>query len=263
MSFLNHLELNTPFLSSDLLNCPHCFSTRQGGVSEGIYESLNLGANRGDFPAAVLENYHRLGAEVGFKTENLVFTQQIHEDSIRLVTSENRGEGLYRPVIMSCDGLITQDKDVALTIFTADCTPVLLYDPISQSIGAVHAGWRGTALGIVEKAVEAMISNFDCDPANITAAIGPCISRCCFETTDDVPCAMLDALGDDAKAFIMPVKQKFMVDLKGLNALWLHRAGVHNIDITQDCTCCDPQRFWTHRKTGNQRGSLASIIQLP
>lgn len=251
------------YLVSPLLeDVPHCFSTRYGGVSKGHLSSLNLGTHRGDDPNNVLENYRILGEAVGFDPMNTVFTKQIHSDIVERVGASQRGRGLLRETEEGCDGLITNEKDVVLTVFSADCTPILFYDPVVQAVGAAHAGWRGTAAGIAARVVEKMSAEFGSDPKNIRAAIGPCISQCCFETHNDVPDAMISALGEDAKPYILPKGEKYLVDLKGLNALWLRKAGLDRISVAKECTACDPDRFWTHRRVGNARGSLAAMITL-
>lgn len=251
------------YLTSPLLiDTPHCFSTRFGGVSEGALASLNLGVHRGDKPANVLENYRRLGEAVGFDPKRTVFTKQIHSDIIERVGVSDCGRGLIVPVENGCDGLVTNEPEVVLTVFSADCTPILLYDPVAKAVGAVHAGWRGTAAAIAAKAVERMAAEFGSKPENIRAAIGPCISQCCFETDRDVPEAMLNAFGDAAKEAISETGSKYYVNLKALNALALTRAGVRQIDIATECTACEPNRFWSHRRVGNARGSLAAMILL-
>lgn len=263
MSFYVNKKNELEYLTSSALEgAVHCFSTRFGGVSEGALASLNLGVHRGDRPANVRENYRRLGAAVGFDPKNTVFTKQVHSDIVQRVGRQDCGRGLVFPVEEARDGLVTDEPGVALTIFSADCTPVLLFDPVARAIGAAHAGWRGTAAGIAARTVEAMRREFGCRPENLRAAIGPCISQCCFETDSDVPEAMLAALGAEAQSAIRPVGEKYYVDLKRLNALWLRRAGVMEIDISCDCTACQPQRFWSHRRVGNQRGSLAAVIML-
>lgn len=250
------------YLVSDALDTVHCFSTRFGGVSEGHLASLNLGVHRGDRPKNVLENYRILGQAVGFAPKNTVFTKQIHSDIVERVGAAQRGRGLIVPTEEGCDALVTDEAEVALTVFSADCTPVLLFDPVRRAIGAAHAGWRGTAAGIAAKTVEKMCREFGCEAENIRAAIGPCISQCCFETDADVPEAMRAALGAEAEAAIRPHGEKYYVNLKLLNAIWLRRAGVVRIDIADECTACAPQRFWSHRRVGNARGSLAAVIML-
>lgn len=258
---IHHGELEYS-VSHRLSGAVHCFSTRLGGVSQGALASLNLGMSRGDNPALVRENYALLGRAVGFSPEQTVFTKQHHTDHIRLVTEADRGQGLLRPVPEVCDGLITDRPGVALVVFGADCAPVLLYDPVRGAAGAVHAGWRGTAQGIAAKAVDAMVREFGCVRENIQAAIGPSIGKCCFETDWDVPQAMLDALGPEAMTAITRRGEKYYVDNKACNALWLQRAGVGGLDISPDCTRCQPNRYWSHRFHGESRGAQAGIIML-
>ena len=263
MSFTVHHNGALEYLCADVLEgAVHCFTTRFGGVSGGCLSSLNLGIHRGDDPENVLKNYKILGSAVGFRPEDTVFTHQTHTAIVRRVGRDERGEGLFRPVPGDFDGLITDAPGVALAVFSADCTPVLPYDP-AGAVGAVHAGWRGTAAGIVKNAVEAMVREFGTNPADLRAAIGPCIGPCCFETGPEVPEAMRAALGPDAEQSIRPAGDKYYVNLKELNTLWLRRCGVTRIDVSPDCTHCQPDRFWSHRHTGFDRGSLAAIIQLP
>lgn len=243
----------------------HAFTTRPGGVSEGIYDSLNLGRGRGDEPGRVRENYRRVCAELGVDMGKMVSSSQIHTDVVRRVTEADTGKGLDREIDYDADGLVTDLPGVTLTVFGADCLTILLYDPLQQVIGAVHAGWRGTALGIVERAVEGMKMDYGCRPEHLLAAIGPGISRCCFETDEDVPEAMEKALGEDAFKFVDREKNgKYHVDLKGINALWLKRSGVlvTNIDISPDCTACLHEKYWSHRFTKGRRGSQATLICL-
>lgn len=249
-------------IADSLYGTAHCFSTRLGGVSTGTFASLNLGMHRGDDPARVRENYAILGSSVGFTPEQTVFTKQQHTNIIRVVTEENCGEGLLTPVPAVCDGLITDRPGVALVTFSADCTPILLYDPIRRAIGAVHAGWRGTAQGIASAAVDAMVREFGCHRENIRAAIGPSIGRCCFETDWDVPQAMLDALGPKALTAITQKGEKYHVDNKFCNTLWLQRAGIGVLDLSPDCTKCQPDRYWSYRVHGANRGSMAGVIML-
>lgn len=264
MSFETVRKGSLEYLTSSLLSpSVHCFSTRHGGVSQGSLASLNLGIHRGDDPKNVLKNYEILGDALDFDVQDIVFTRQTHTDIVERVGKANRGEGLFRPVIPERDGLVTDEPGVVLTIFTADCTPILFYDPVKAVVGGAHAGWRGTAAGIAAKTVEAMCREFGSDPKDIRAAIGPCISACCFETDSDVPNAMRAALGSDAESCITGNGPKYHVDLKAVNAIWLRRAGVTQIDITPDCTACQPDRFWSHRITKGDRGSLAALIRLP
>ena len=256
------------YLTSDLLSdeVVHCFSTRRGGVSTGPLASLNLGINRGDDPKNVYENYRRLGAAVGFTPEQTVLVNHIHSGRVDRMGRADRGIGLLRPQPEAQDGLYTNEPGVALVVFTADCTPILLHDPVKHVVGAVHSGWPGTSKGIVANCVNAMVRDFGCNPADIEAAIGPAIGSCCFETDRDVPDAMVKALGPEAEplSYIRHESkpEKFFPDVKQINVLWLRRCGVWKIDVCSDCTRCRTDRYWSHRFTGPARGTMGSIIML-
>ena len=259
MSIKNKRYGKVEYLKADGIKAPHCFTTRIGGVSEGIFESMNLGFHRGDDPENVAENYRILGKCIGFEIEDLVLTRQTHTAIVRKVGRADCN-GIDHRQYPECDGLITNEPGVGLVVFTADCTPILLHDPVTGAVGAVHAGWRGTAAGIAKNCVDAMVREYGCNPADICAAIGPNIGQCCFETDADVPEAMIAALGDDAKEFIEFWEGKYHVDLKEINGLWLEKAGVRKIEISISCTACRPDRYWSHRIVGNDRGSQGAII---
>lgn len=248
------------YLTAEGISAAHCFTTRMGGVSTGVLESLNIGMSRGDDPENVLENYRRLGAAIGFDPANLVHSRQVHSDIVYTVTEAERGAGLFAPHLPDCDALITNVPGIALTVFTADCTPILFHDPVTGAVGAAHAGWRGTVKGIAARVVEAMAREYGSRPENIHAAIGPNIGLCHFETDADVPDALRAAFGAEMEAFIVPDGQKFRVDLKAVNRWVLEQAGVTQVDISTECTVCQCRRFWSHRVTKGARGSQGAII---
>ncbi len=237
----------------------HGFTTRLGGVSEGVFSSMNIALHRGDSDENVRKNYEILAKEIGFELDNTVLTRQTHSDIVRAVTKAD-ANGIDNKNYPECDALITNAKGTALVIFTADCTPILFHDPVTGAVGAAHAGWRGTAADIAGKTVCKMCSEFGCRPENIRAAIGPNIGKCCFETDGDVPEAVLAEFGREAEELIAESGGKFHVDLKGVNALALRRAGVENIEISEYCTMCNPEMFWSHRLSGAARGSQGAII---
>lgn len=248
------------YLTAENISVPHAFTTRRGGVSTGYLDSLNIGAHRGDSMENVAENYRILARALGFSCEKLVLSHQVHTDTVRAVTEHDCLGSFDHHDYPECDALITNTPGVALTVFSADCTPILLHDPVTGAVGAVHAGWRGTALGIAAGTVAAMVREYGCDPTQICAAVGPNIGPCCFATDADVPDAMGDALGAEAAPYITGTKGKFHVDLKGLNALWLRKCGLSHIKIATQCTACEHDRFWSHRVTGGERGSQGAII---
>ena len=264
MRLVRHEENGLVWFASPHIPVPHGFSTRVGGVSKPPYDSLNLGPNRGDPTDAVVENSRRFCAAIGTTAESLVLSAQVHETTVRAVTEADRGKGLFRPRDYTADALVTNVKGLSLAVFSADCGIILLYDPVHPAIGAVHAGWRGCAGGIVEKTVAAMVSEYSSDPADILAAVGPCIGQCCFETDRDVPDAMLAALGDAAAPYLEQRGAKWHVDLAGLNRQWLLKAGVlpEHIDVCGLCTACRPDLFWSHRKMGEARGVQCAMISL-
>lgn len=247
------------YLVSEGICVPHCFTTRLGGVSKAPLDSMNLALRLDEQEENIAENYRILGSALGFDPENLVLTRQTHTDLVRVVGAEDRQGCLHR-VYPECDGLVTNTPGLALVVFTADCTPILLHDPVNGAVGAVHAGWRGTAKAIGAKAVEAMVANFGSDPKNIRAAIGPNIGPCCFQTDADVPQAMREAFSGEAEKSIHPAGNKYYVNLKELNALALRRAGVGHIEISPLCTACRTDLFWSHRRVGQQRGSQGAVI---
>lgn len=269
MNIIEQTQNGVTFFQSDGMNAAggvaHGFSARLGGVSEGMWESLNLGPSRGDDPDHVRENYRRFFAAIGADGKQLAMTNQVHGGVVRTVTTADLRTDPYDKPAYEADGLMTDLPGVALVIYSADCIPILFYDPVRRVIAAVHAGWRGTAAGIAAAAVERMRDVYGCDPKDILAAIGPGIGPDCFETHEDVPNAMTAALSTAVLCHIR-IKEngKFAVDLKNINAMRLEQAGLEadHIAVSSLCTACHPELFWSHRKLGTNRGSMAAAIQL-
>ena len=259
MSIITKKRNSLEYLCAEGISVPHGFTTRYGGVSVGSQYSLNLAFGRGDSMENVEENLRRLGSAVGFDPERLVMTRQIHSDIVRVLTDQDCNGFCHRDY-PECDALVTNTPGVTLLVFTADCTPLLFHDPVTGAVGAAHAGWRGTAQAIGVKTVEAMVEHFGCKPENIRAAIGPNIAQCHFETDEDVPKAMVEAFGAGVEAFMERRGEKYHLDLKSINALSLRRAGVQHIDISDVCTYCQCDRFWSHRASHGERGSQGAVI---
>ena len=177
--FHTHTKNDLVWLTSDVLEndaVTHGFSTRKGGVSPAPWDSLNLDDRRGDDLANVQENFRRLCAALDVDVQRIVLSRQVHRDDVRTVTADDCGKGLWRMQDYdSADALITDVPHIPLVVFSADCNVILLHDPVRRAIGAAHAGWRGTALGIAAKAVRAMADTYGCDPSDIRAAVGPAI----------------------------------------------------------------------------------------
>jgi len=265
--FIEKTSGEVVYMISPNIDTPHAFTTRFGGVSSGIYGSLNLAQRAGDDLDNVRENYDRLCKALDISVDDIVCSNQVHGTHIRVATRDDRG-GLFVAGQGSgvnpnqADGILTQTPGVAPMVFTADCVPILLYDSVNNVAGAVHAGWRSTVSDIAGTAVRKMVSEFGCQAADIKAAIGPCISKCCFETDADVADAMRDAMPDTADTCFVQCNEKYMVDLKAANRIFLENAGVTDIVISNECTSCSSDKYWSHRKTGGQRGSQAAVIAI-
>ena len=264
MSFLTQQKNGLLYHTSTVLEgggAVHGFSSRLGGVSEGEFAALNLRGSCADSAENVRENY-RLCAALGASEERAVLSKQVHSDTVRAVTAADAGKGLLRPADYEADALITDVAGLPLFVFSADCIVILLHDREAGCVGAVHAGWRGTAKAIVQIAVEAMSAEYGADPAHIRAAIGPGIGPCCFETDDDVPQAMTEAMGAAAAPCLERRGAKWHVDLKGLNRLQLIASGVpeDQIDTCPLCTACRPDLYWSHRRMGEHRGVQGAMI---
>lgn len=270
MAFLTHQHGELVYHTSDILEngaIRHGFSTRLGGVSRGVFASLNFRASgpNPDDRESVQENYRRFCAAVGADPAGLVLSKQVHQDTVRHVTAADRGKGFSVPSDYTADALVTDEPGLGLMVFSADCIILLLHDPVTASIGAVHAGWRGTALDLPAKTVAEMGRLFGARPENIRVAIGAGIGPCCFETHDDVPEALRSAFGPGAEAYIAPRGEKWTVDLKAVNAWRLREAGVDpaRIDLCSVCTACRTDLYWSHRVTGDRRGVQGALICLP
>ena len=244
--------------------CRTCFSTRLGGVSKAPLESMNLGFGRGDEKENVLSNYRILGEAAGFDGLKTVAFSQVHKNDVCIASERDAGEA-FLPKKREFDAIITNVPNLPIATYHADCTPIFLLDTKNHVAGVAHAGWRGTAMKTPKAAIDAMIKNFSSDPQNILAAIGPTIGKCCFETHNDVPDAMLSSFGDCAKDCIENLPTgKFRVSLPHLNLLTLLDCGIpeKNITMSDECTCCKSDLYWSHRKTGGIRGTMAAVIVL-
>lgn len=251
------------YMTSDKIGTRHAFTTRYGGVSVGEFSSLNLGSNRGDDPAAVRENYRRVCALMGAGIDECVVTNQVHGSVVRTVTADDR-HVCMSTVPYEADGIVTNVRALPLMCFVADCVPALLWDGEHGVIAAVHCGWRSSVLDILGETVEKM-RLLGARPESIHAAMGAAIGRCCFETDDDVPQAVEKYLGGDADGlFYRRPDGKTMVDLRAANARRLMQLGLNggNIDISDECTVCSHDKYWSHRYTKGHRGSQAAAIVL-
>ncbi len=261
-------SVSVPYLTynslSEIKFINHAFSTRLGGVSEGIFSSMNLAFNRGDNPDAVTENYKRLCKSAGFDFNTLVASAQDHHTVVRKVTSENCGVGITKPRDMSSvDALITNEPNVTLVTYYADCTPLFFVDTKKKAIALAHAGWRGTVGRIGEKVVKKMIEEFGTNPVDLICAIGPAISKCCYEVDKSCADEFYNLKDLEKGMFIFPQgNNKYMIDLLETNRQILVKSGVkpENITLSDLCTRCNSELLWSHRATNGNRGTMCAMM---
>lgn len=244
----------------------HAFTTRIGGVSKGVYSSMNMSFFRGDDAADVTENYRRICEIIGTDYRRCVLSKQTHTTNIRIVTESDAGKGIIcERDFDDTDGLITDVPGITLVTQFADCTGLLFCDPKKRVIAASHAGWRGTAGEIGRLTVEKMHDSFGCDPGDIRAGIAPSIGPCCFEVDQPVIDQFEKIKSYDVSKVIKDDGNgKYHVDLWKANCLSLLSAGLReeNISVTDICTKCNSDVFFSHRVTGFDRGNLAALICL-
>ena len=256
------------YFSSDKIRCPHGFSTRIGGIStEPHTKELNLQLGRGDSDSTVLANLERFAAAVGIESRSIVSAHQMHSNTVMRITDADSGKGYFKSTDFECDGFVTSEKNVAPSVKTADCVPILLSgedgDGNVIAVSALHAGWRGTAKNIVSIGVFELFK-LGITPENIFAAIGPHISANCFETDLDCRDSIISQLGASFERFIEPRKNKFHVDLGKINRQLLLSVGIpeSNIDLSDACTFAFSELFYSHRRMNGVRGTMLSVISI-
>jgi polyphenol oxidase len=245
----------------------HGFSTRMGGVSKGIYASMNLGLSRGDDETSVRENFSIIAKALQISCEDMVFSDQTHTANVRVVTEKDRGNGLSRPKdFFDIDGMVTNVPGLVLTTFYADCVPLFFVDPVNKAIGLSHSGWHGTVDRIGEATIKKMKEEYGTKAEDVVAAIGPSICGDCYEISQDVAMEFKNKFSyEDINNFLFTKgNEKYQLDLWKANELILLEAGVKskNIEVTDICTCCNPEFLFSHRASNGKRGNLAAFLTL-
>jgi len=241
------------------------YSTRKGGVSKGIFESMNLSLSMPDDPANVKRNFEIWCDSLGVDPRDMVMVRQTHTANVIRVDEKNKGQGIYRERIEAVDGMVTNVPGIALVTSHADCVPVYLYDPVHRAIGLSHAGWRGTVAEIAGATVSKMTEEFGSVPEEMIAMIGPCICREHFECDRDVVDAV-ERMSIDGSEMVYydPVKGKYHVSLAGLNRLVLEASGIpeDRIDMQDRCTYENTELYFSHRRQGRERGGQAALLMM-
>ncbi|QHQ62221.1 peptidoglycan editing factor PgeF [Anaerocolumna sedimenticola] len=245
----------------------HGFSTRLGGVSSGIYESMNLGYSNGDDSDNVMANYKRISESIGFLTENIVTTDQVHNTEVRLVTAKDKGKGVIKKRdYKGIDGLITNEPGITLATYYADCVPLYFVDMKNKAIGLSHSGWRGTVKRMGKVTLKAMKQNFNTNPEDVIALIGPSICMDCYEVSEDVAEAFEKEFNSEQIKDILLDKGngKYQLNLWQANRHIFLDAGIkeENIHISSVCTSCNSDLLFSHRATKGKRGTLAAFLMI-
>lgn len=244
----------------------HGITTRAGGVSQGMFSTLNLSYTRGDDKFAVDENYHRTAISLHAEVGDFVLTDQTHTVHIRKVTRQDCGKGiLTERDYEDIDGLITNEPGIVLAAFFADCVPLLFVDPVHEAIGVSHSGWRGTVMRMGLKTVRAMQEAYGSRPEELVCAIGPSICQSCYEVGKEVADRFMEEFQGAGEELCAPgVEGKFQLNLWKANELVLEEAGIRreHLAVTNICTCCNPKLLFSHRASQGKRGNFGAFIKI-
>ena len=265
-NFKNVPVLKFPLLES-LSMVEHLFTTKEGGVSEGDFATMNVSFTRGDDEEAVLENYRRIGNIFGVELTDIVVSHQTHTTNVMRVTREDGGKGVvFDRDYQDIDGLITNEKNLVLCTMYADCVPLYFVDVKNMAIGLSHSGWKGTAGQMGKRTLERMAEEFGTKPEDVYATIGPSICMDCYEVSADVIEAFCKVFTKEEMNIISYEKEngKYQLDLWKANEIILLNAGVlpEHIEVTRLCTHCNSDRMFSHRRTGDRRGNLGAFLCL-
>ena len=238
-------------------------TTRHGGVSSGVYDSLNLSLGVGDDPALVVENRRRAAAALGLGLDDMVYAHQVHGHDVAVVTAADRGRGT-RTVddAPAADALVTATPDVGLAVMVGDCVPLVLYDPDAHVLGAVHAGWRGTVARVTDAALAAMAA-LGALPGRVLAGIGPAITADRYQVGDEVADAARDCFAGRVDDIVRPDGAgRWTVDLWAANRRLLVEAGVEPANIEVSAVGTGPDTPFFSDRAARPCGRFAALARL-
>lgn len=261
---INGVSFLTFPLLSDTGLVKHCFSTKVGGVSEGIYASMNLSLKLDDKRENVLENINRISKAAGFNEKRIVMSNQTHSARVINIDESHIGTGITLPGFSDdVDGMITNVCGITLMTFYADCVPVYFLDPVKKVIGLSHSGWRGTYDEISKVTVNEMGKCYGTLPEDVLAVTGPCICKSCYEVSLELGEKFAQKFGTDNK-LIEFKNEKAYLDLSEIIRYTLVNCGVkeENISLSKVCTCCNSNLFHSHRATNGKRGLNGAMMCL-
>lgn len=261
---------NVPYISyralADIKWLKNGFSTRLGGVSEGVLSTMNLGFGRNDLPENVVKNHEIIANAIGFNPENIVASKQTHTTNVKIVSKKDCGKGIYRERDYDdVDGMITNEKGIVLATYFADCVPLYMVDTKNKAIGLSHSGWRGTVGKIGKVTLDLMKETYGTNPKDVIACIGPSICRDCYEVSEDVATEFEAAFkGREKDILINKGNGKYQLDLWECNYIIFKECGVYeeNIHMPDICTCHNMEMMFSHRATQGRRGNLAAFLSI-
>lgn len=247
----------------------HGFSTRYGGVSDGIYKSMNLSFSQGDDERRVLKNHGIMAKTMGVELADMVYSHQTHTTNVLRVTREHAGMGFtVTRNFHDVDGFVTDVPGLMLVTAYADCVPLYFADTRLHVIGLSHSGWRGTVNNMAQATVDKMSYEFGSRPCDIAAFIGPSICASCYEIGDDVARNFRDRYGAESEKILTKKEaaseDKYYLNLHAANRINMLNAGMlpQNIHVTDICTCCNPELLFSHRASKGKRGGLCGYMMI-
>ncbi len=246
----------------------HLFTTRVGGVSKGIYSTMNVSYTRGDDKEAVDENFRRIAGVLGCSLADIVCSDQTHTTNLRVAGRSDGGKGILTPRdYTDIDGLLTDEPGLVLATFYADCVPLYFVDTKRKAIALAHSGWRGTVARMGKCVIEKMRECYRTDPSDIVAVIGPSICQECYEVSEDVAEAFVWEFKKPGQADALLQNKggsKYQLDLWRANEFILEEAGIRreHIQVTDLCTCHNSEYLFSHRATNGKRGNLGAFFGL-
>lgn len=236
----------------------HAFTTRHKDFYNSDYNGFSLGVGAyPDLTEIVQKNRQTICEILGIAGKQLVIPDQKHTDNVKIISNIDDD-------VSETDALITRNPDIVLMLLYADCTPIIIYAPNEKVVGVVHAGWRGTSKKIAQKAIIKMCNAFNVDIKSIKAAIGPAIGQCCYPVSVEVADELKQTIDNNYDSIFLesPKSDKIYVDLKQLNSRQVQEIGVIDIDIINDCTCCNNSTFFSYRAESGKTGRHSAIANI-
>ncbi len=246
------------YLQFDSLNIKHAVFTRHGGVSPEPWDSLNVGGTVGDELTRVRENRILSFQALGCQPESIFDVWQVHSADAVCATAPRPADASYH----QADIILTDRPEVTLFMRFADCVPMLVHDPVKRVVGVSHAGWMGTLRGVATETVDAMKKNYGSDPADIIVGIGPSIGPDHYEIGADVILQVMQKFGDDSGQLLKSYSGRIHFDLWKANRMLLEQAGVKQIEVSEICTACNTQDWFSHRAEKGRTGRFGALISL-